>query len=251
MLRLAVDADPTPRRVARRIPTHAISGVLCCVYRAAHVEHVVALAGDAEAAGLAPRLWALEAIAPALDRWTVGCGPGPRQALLNRLTPAAPDGWVVFTDDDVVVGDGALLRLLSVASEIGLDVVQPAHAGASRASTPFVRARFGVAARRTGFVEIGPLIALGPAARSALLPLDESLGMGWGQDYLWAHAFADNGLTVGIVDAVRIRHLAPSVPTYDRAKETRHLEACLVRAGYRDFEEPLVTYSTWRVRDLP
>jgi hypothetical protein len=91
---------------------------------------------------------------------------------------------------------------------------------------------------------------LAPAASASLLPLDESLGMGWGQDYLWARALAGDGLTGGIVDAVRMRHLPQSSRTYDHAKAARHLDVCLARAGYTSYDEPMVTYATWRLDDL-
>jgi hypothetical protein len=248
--RLALELDPTPARVRRRISVRPAVGVVCCVYRVDHADHALALVDDAQRAGLTPRLWALERSVPSLDRWTVGEGSGFRQSLLNRLVSEATDGWVVLADDDVVLHDGSLALLLTIAARVGLDVVQPGHAASSRASTEFVRAQPRVGARRTGFVEIGPLVALDAGARDALLPLDESLGMGWGQDYLWARALEGAGITAGIVDAVRMRHLSPFARTYDHGEATAHLEDCLARTGYASVSEPMVTYTTWRARDL-
>ena len=247
---VALDADRTPQRVARRVAAQPSAGVLCCVYRRQHVDRVGALALEARGAGLTARLWALDGAAPSLESWTVGKGPGLRQGLLNRLIPDDADGWVVLADDDVVLPEGGLARLLTIATRIGLDVAQPGHDGASQASTPFVRARRGVGARRTGFVEIGPVVALGPAARSSLLPLDESLGMGWGQDYLWARAFETDSLAAGIVDAVRMRHLPQPTRQYDYAEAARQRDDGLARAGFRSYHEPMVTYRTWQPGDL-
>ena len=242
--------DRTPERVQRQIAAVPTAGALCCVYRASNGDRAHTLVEDALRAGLEPRLWALDTPVSALTRWTVGTGPGLRQELLNRLVPDASDGWVVFADDDIVIRDGSLALLLTIATRIGLDLAQPGHDARSRASTEFVRARPRVGVRRTGFVEIGPLLALDARARDALLPLDESLGMGWGQDYLWARVVDGDGLTAGIVDAVRIRHLPQESSTYDRAEATAHLDACLARAGYRSYTDPMVTYATWRARDL-
>jgi hypothetical protein len=248
--RLVLDLDRTPGRVRDRITAQPMAGVLCCVYRARNAGCAEALIDGAQRAGLAARLWALDAVVPSLAPWTVGVGPGQRQQLLNRLVPDGLDGWVVLADDDVVFDDGALALLLTIATRLGLDLAQPAHDSMSRASTEFVRAKPRVGARRTGFVEIGPIVALDAKAHDALLPLDESLGMGWGQDYLWARTFDGDGLSAGIVDAVRMRHLPQLAPTYDREQEMAHLDACLARAGYESHTEPMVTHATVRARDL-
>jgi len=247
---MVLDLDRTPARVRRRITPQPTAGVLCCVYRASNADHALALVDDARRAGLAPRLWALDARVPALAPWTVGVGPGQRQQLLNRLVPEGADGWIVLADDDVVLDDGALALLLTIATRVGLDLAQPAHDAISRASTEFVRAKPRVGARRTGFVEIGPIVALDAKAHDALLPLEELLGMGWGQDYLWARALDGDGLIAGIVDAVRMPPLPQLAPTYDPQQETAHLDACLARAGYASPTEPMVTYTTLRARDL-
>jgi hypothetical protein len=245
---VALAVDPTPAVVAHRRPG-ASTGCLCCVYRPENVPVVHRLLDEAEGAGLEPRLWALDVVAPTLAAHTVGSGPATRQVLLNRLLAHDEDvpRWVVFADDDVEIRHGSLAGLLDVATVTGSDAAQPAHDARSGASSGFMRATPGLVARRTGFVEVGPLLALGPRAQAAFLPLDESLGMGWGQDYLWSRAVADLSLVATVVDSVRMRHLGVPGEAYDAEAARATMHACVRRAGYDGPSGPHHVLSRWWV----
>ena len=241
--------DPTPRLVARTVPPVDVrmSGAVCCVYRVRNAETVRLLAGETAAVGVQPILWALDEAHPELARWTVGVGAGSRQALLNRLLRAAPDeGWIVLADDDVRGRTGWVREFLVASDAAGFGIAQPAHEWRSAASTSFVFALPLAWARTTGFVEVGPFVAIAPTARHALLPLDESLGMGWGQDYLWARACREAGITMAIVDAVRMRH-AGSVTAYDRDAAYRALGDAMERSGFTTVDAVHTVTRRWPV----
>ena len=132
-----------------------------------------------------------------------------------RAAPVADADWLLIVDDDVVLPRGFLDRFLAAAEAVGLELAQPAHAFASHAAWDVTRRRPGTIARRTRFVEIGPVTALSAAAARELLPFPE-LRMGWGLDAAWSAQAADRGWPIGVVDATPVRHLRPVASTYPR-----------------------------------
>lgn len=90
-------------------------------------------------------------------------------------------------------------------------------------------------ARRTTWIEQGPLFALSTKAQLHVLPLPEDLYMGWGIEALWYEL--SNELNLGIIDAVRIRHLGKVAHSYDRESGQRSLEQNLARMGYANFDD--------------
>lgn len=251
--RLALRVDPTPAIVARLFPGRPVSGVLVGVYRTSGVAAMERLVTEAMALGLSPRLWALDAPAASLAHVTAGGGPGTRQELLNRLlgdaaaTPGGTGEWTVVADDDAVLAPGALGVLLEVARVAELDLAQPGHGPSSLLSHDFLLAKAGIVCRRTGFVEIGPLVAWRASAGKHLLPLDESLGMGWGQDYLWARAIADAGVRAGVVDAVRVVHTRPQGTQYHYGEARAIAATARERARWTTYGEPMHNLAVWRV----
>jgi len=79
-------------------------------------------------------------------------------------------------------------------------------------------------ARRTGFVEIGPLFVVDPAWRDRLFPLPAGIGMGWAlqADFM---ALGAAGCEVGIIDHYRMIHLDKASGAYDADEERSRLEA--------------------------
>ena len=123
--------------------------------------------------------------------WRSAPAPGPASGPTCGATLAAhpPDGadWLLLVDDDVALPAGFLDGFLFAAEHFGLRLAQPAHAFASHAAWPVTRRRPGLIARRTRFVEIGPVTAIHADAFGALLPFPE-LEMGWGLDAHWSRA---------------------------------------------------------------
>ena len=134
-------------------------------------------------------------------------GAGKWQNLNAALAahPAAGRDWLLVLDDDVVLPRGFLDAFLALSEAFGFELAQPAHAHRSHAAWAVTRRRRGVVARRTRFVEIGPVTALHAPAFAELLPFPD-LRMGWGLDAHWGAVAAARGWPVGIVDAVPVRH---------------------------------------------
>jgi hypothetical protein len=227
------------------------SVALVAVYRARHAARLQRLLAALDQRATV-RLWALDEISDRLRSLTVGHGPGIRFALLNRLIDTIPEGdrrdGLVLSDDDYSFRIGDLGQLVAVGQALDLDLWQPAHIRDSWANFPFVRRRPGVVLRRTSFVEQGPVLVLSARAQGALLPLPEDLGMGWGVELRWRQLCAQHELGVGIVDALAIHHLPPSVG-YDRDFQAEQLRLMLEAAGFSSVQDLQQEHSRVRLRE--
>jgi hypothetical protein len=178
----------------------------------------------------------------------MGVGSGAKFPLLNRLV----DGrsldafdWVVVADDDFRFAGGSTPELLALAEAAGLDLVQPAHAELShRENEIAVRRPFSLA-RRTTFVEIGPMFAVARPWIAEVVPFPAEHTMGWGLEVEW-HELAGRGARLGIVDAVAIRHLHPVGKGYAKHEQAERLRALLRARGFRSFRELQHTTGVWR-----
>ncbi len=180
----------------------------------------------------------LEPGAPGLGKWA------NLRAALAAHPPDAAD-WLLVVDDDVILPAGFLDAFLLVAERFGLRLAQPAHAFASHAAWPVTRRRPGVLARRTRFVEIGPVTALHAETFPLLLPFPP-LEMGWGLDTHWSAAAAAASLPLGIVDATPVRHLRPVAATYPRAAAEAEAERFLAGRPYVDRVQAGETLAAYR-----
>ena len=189
-------------------------------------------------------LWALDTVDPDLARFSVGSGPGSRTDLLNKLAAQSgtdPDRYLVFADDDVEIARGEL-PISSRSSPLQvLDLAQPAHAVGSHYSHRLTAARPWSIARRTGYVEIGPLIVVAPAWRDRIVPFPAGFGMGWGLEMLWSGLQAQ-GCRLGIVDTVRVRHLERPAVTYDRRLSSTVWLTWPVRRACPDSSAPMAPW---------
>jgi hypothetical protein len=161
--------------------------------------------------------------------------------------PAAGHDWLVIADDDVALPRGFLDAFLFLAERFRLRLAQPAHAHASHAAWEVTRRRPGVVARRTRFVEIGPVTAIHADAFPVLLPFPD-LQMGWGLDAHWGALAAEHGWPVGVVDATPIRHLRPVATAYPREAAIAEAEAFLDGRAYVTREraaDVLDAYERW------
>ena len=131
---------------------------------------------------------------------------GGKFANLNGLLDGAGDlpDWVLLIDDDVELPDGFLDGLIGVAEALRLDLCQPALTWRSFGAWRVTRQRASLA-RRTRFVEIGPVTLMRREVAEAVTPFSEA-GMGWGQCLHWGALAKERGWGVGIVDALAIRH---------------------------------------------
>ena len=165
--------------------------------------------------------------------------PTSKFVLLDGLTEDAQDfDWLVICDDDVEVGPGFLDRLIAVSTQYDFALSQPARTADSFIDHPIVQVMPGLTARRTRFVEIGPVVCLRGDAMRLLLPFGKECGMGWGLDFVWPVRVERAGLRLGIVDAAPVAHrIRRPVAAYTWCGA--HLEMCttLAREVYLPMDE--------------
>jgi hypothetical protein len=130
---------------------------------------------------------------------------GKFENLRALLADEAAADWTLVVDDDVRLPRGFLDRFVAVAEALRFDLAQPAQSLASHAAWQSARRDPFCVARRTNFVEIGPVTAFGPAAAADLLP-PPALRMGWGLDLHWAALAEQRGWKLGVIDALPVRH---------------------------------------------
>ena len=215
------------------------------VYRARNADRVRQISQPALHEGWNVSWWALDEVVEDLAEITAGCGPGAKLPLVNEiLRRAGGSEWLVVSDDDVAFERGDVVRLVSFCARAGLDLAQPARTDAF-VDHGITTARKLSVARRTSFVEIGPVIAIGPRWRERIVPFPEERGMGWGLELEW-HELYREGCTLGIVDAVRVRHAGERGEDYDYRAEAHRIHAELEERGFGGWQDVQLTVGTWR-----
>lgn len=188
---------------------------------------------------------------PALAEQTVLTGlDGGKFENLNRLlaaaAPAAAPDWMIAADDDVELAPRFLDRFVSLCERLGLDIAQPAQTMRSHAAWRVTRRRPFSLARRTQYVEIGPLTAFSRRAAAELTPFPE-LRFGWGLDNHWAALARERGWRLGIVDALPVRHESRRVAaSYTHADAIEEGRRFLAGRPYVRTEEAQRTLATYR-----
>lgn len=201
--------------------------VVACVYRRANSAVVRGLVE-----GLADvRLWALDEPTPELARFTEGAGPGKRTELLNSLLKQSRAPYTVIIDDDIVFRTGSIERVVVTAQRHQLDLCQPAQAPYGHVFHNITIQRRFSALRLTNFVEIGPLVVVGPRLRDRILPFPSDFGMGWGLDVRWSALCKTHGARFGIVDSSVVEHLSRIGAAYDHGPERKRLDTELRKQG--------------------
>lgn len=221
------------------------SASLVGIYRARNADRVRRIVQPALDEGWTVAWWALDEVVDDLADVTFGCGPGVKLPLVNGVLRASGRSeWLVVSDDDLAFDRGDVVQLVSLCARAGLDLAQPAR------TDPFVdhgitTARRLSVARRTSFVEIGPVFAVGPGWRERIVPFPEERGMGWGLELEW-HELHREGCALGIVDAVRVRHEGGRGEDYDYRAEAHRVHAELEERGFDGWQDVQLTVDTWR-----
>lgn len=188
---------------------------------------------------------------PALTADTVlsGLGGGKFENLNRLLAAAAPAGdhdWTIVADDDVELAPRFLDRCLALCERLALDLAQPAQTQRSHAAWRVTRRRPLSLARRTDYVEIGPVTLLSRRAARELTPFPE-LQFGWGLDNHWAALARERGWRLGIVDALPVRHESQRVAaTYSHADAIDEARRFLAGRPYVHTDEAQRTLATYR-----
>jgi hypothetical protein len=215
------------------------------------VEHLVAAFGSSERHRATQRWIAIGdgGASKAVSAVTVEhlSAPAPKFTLINRLL----EGWRAFDyllvcDDDIRVPRGFLDAFLSYQVACDFALAQPARTRTSHADRKFVRAVRGLRARRTRFVEIGPLFSLRTDLAARLLPFDESSPMGWGYDFVWPVIAESAGLRLGVVDATPVDHsLRSQASAYSKEQASRDMVAYLNRHPHLEKRDAFSVLETW------
>jgi hypothetical protein len=145
------------------------------------------------------------ATAPAGDR-------GKFENLNALLDGRDVDGvdWLLVVDDDVALPAGLVDGLVHLAERFSFRLAQPAHRRRSHAAWAVTRRRPGLLARRTSFVEIGPVTAFHRSTFGTVLPFPD-LRYGWGLDLHWAALARTHDWRLGVIDALPVAHATAPV----------------------------------------
>jgi hypothetical protein len=226
-------------------PGEAIA--LIGVYRRHNAMFVQPLVNAALAVGWHTAWWALDEPAEELSLHTVGCGEGEKFTLLNELVRRFEfdDGWVVVADDDFVFVRGGLVEFVSLSARAGFALAQPAHVAGSEISHEITLSRSLAVARRTNFVEIGPIFVVAPRCRDDVLPFPPDSGMGWGLELEWSDLLK-RGCDIGVVDVVAIKHIGVVASSYDADIQRRLLKDKLAARGIERWRDTHRTLGIWR-----
>lgn len=172
---------------------------------------------------------------------------------LNRLLAGAPplDGfdWLIVSDDDVELAPRFMDRALALCERLRLDIAQPAQTQRSHAAWRVTRRRPFSLARRTGYVEIGPVTLFSRRAAAELTPFPE-LRFGWGLDNHWGALAREHGWRLGILDSLPVRHESQRVASsYGHAEAIDEARRFLAGRRYVTAAEAQRTFET--IRRLP
>lgn len=239
---LALDALQTLARSPPRLARAAAAGPR---------RRVLALGVEREPGALVPARVELESSRHDVALATIAVGGRGRWENLDALlADHPPDGrdWLLLVDDDVTLPRGFLDAFLFLAERFDLALAQPAHRRLSHAAWTVTRRRAGSVARRTRFVEIGPVLALRADTWPLLLPFPP-LRAGWGLDAHWAAIARRERWRVGVIDAVPISHhsrpVASSYSAEGAVAEAREFLAGREWLGREELSETLEVYRTW------
>lgn len=179
----------------------------------------------------------------------------PKFRLLNELLRGmdlAPFDYLLVCDDDVRVPRNFMDAFIGWQQHLGFSLAQPARTLNSCLDHPLVRQRPWLHARRTRFVEIGPVFCLQRTLFDALLPFDETSPMGWGYDLVWPLQVERAGAAMGVIDATPVDHsLRERGESYSWQGERQAMSDFLAQRPYLDAREAfqvLRRYPRWSDR---
>lgn len=213
------------------------------------VDHLVAAFSASERHSVTQRWAAIGESPPSVSQVTVErlSKPAPKFTIINRLVAEWRGfDYVLVCDDDIRVPRGFLDAFISYQVSCDFALAQPARTRTSYADRKFARAMRGVRARRTRFVEIGPLFSVRADLAPRLLPFDEESPMGWGYDFVWPVLAETAGLKLGVVDATRVAHsLRAQASAYSSAQASREMLAYLDKHPHLEKRDAFSVLQTW------
>ncbi len=174
----------------------------------------------------------------------------PKSILINRLLKNirldAYD-FVLLLDDDIQLPERFVDQFLALQTRHDFTLAQPARTPNSCIDHAIVRQVPGVMARRTRFVEVGPVVSMRRDIAKLLLPLDERSPMGWGLDFVWPVIVERHHLRMGIIDDVPIEHsVRPAVAHYAHEEASAAMENYLAQVPHFSPEEAFQVIEVYR-----
>ncbi len=165
----------------------------------------------------------------------------PKFTLLNRILSKIDLNdfdYLIVSDDDILVGKNFLQEFVSLQVKYDFALAQPARTEDSFIDHQFVKQDKSVIARRTNFVEIGPLFSIRRDVFHLLLPFDETSPMGWGLDFIWPVIAQKHSFKIGIIDKTPVAHsLRKPVENYSYSEAETAMELLLNKYPHLTREE--------------
>jgi hypothetical protein len=153
--------------------------------------------------------------------------PGtPKFVVLNKLLSneqVDSHDFIIISDDDIFLPSDFLDKYLSIVVKHDFAIAQPARTHNSYIDHHFVEQLSGLDARRTRYIENGPLFSVRRDVYPLIFPFNESTYMGWGYDFVWPLLIEKVNKRMGIVDATPVEHSMRKPAThysYNKAKNT-------------------------------
>jgi len=173
----------------------------------------------------------------------------PKFELVNRLFAGVDIGsfdYVLVVDDDIHLPRHFLSSFLAFQEAFDFALAQPARAWHSHFDHAIALRRPWLLARRTRFVECGPLISLRRDAASILLPFAHPEQL-WGLDLVWPLAIERRSLRMGIIDAVAVDHsLRPQAAAYDKSQHDAAMNRFLSGTPHLPMTEAFTVLDRYR-----
>ena len=174
--------------------------------------------------------------------------PVDKFSALNELISSFqldPFEYLILVDDDIDIGPGWLDLYLRTQELSSLSVAQPARTSDSFLDHHSTKEAPGIRARKTNFVEIGPVVSIKQEVLGLLYPFTEDWPMGWGLDYEWSRVLKNADVQIGVIDTAPVRHkMRTPQKTYSSAQARLKMRALLNSRNYTDADCQKSTFET-------
>lgn len=161
----------------------------------------------------------------------------PKFVMINKLIQEEQlknYDFFIISDDDISLPPGFLDEYLNMKTKYDFALAQPARTHNSYIDHLIVERLDGLQARRTRFIEIGPVVSFSRDALTLFFPFDVSVTpMGWGYDFAWPYVLEQNNLRSGIIDATPVEHsMRKTVSYYNYEEAKKQMEDYLSRTPH-------------------
>ena len=174
----------------------------------------------------------------------------PKYTLINEVLKdyrLEEYDYVIVTDDDVTVGKGFIDAFIYIQEKLDFSLAQPARTYLSIIAHRITKQRFGLLARETSFVEIGPILSVRKNVFLDIFPFDESSPMGWGYDFVWPAILRRKKLKMGIVDITPLNHtIRPSGVQYSGSESRKQMEMYLSNNKNISSKEAFLVHKSYK-----